>query len=531
MRTGELGGRGTGRPMAGSGRARAGRERRRVVWTVSALAILLFALVTGAQSAALPAAEPPAGDPPPAELQAAGVPAAGSQPLMVPVDPEPLALGLHLGSEPLSASASLPIAAALGATVVPIDFEWERVQPAPERFEWEDYDFAVRRARSLQLQPVGVLVYPAEMEWTGEGGRPVSWPTARQSDWLFFVDQVIARFGWAISEWVVAREEPLDADPLLWAREAVPHARFVQETAAVIRRGLPGARVRVAASGMDLLWLEVFAREGGLDGVDGLVLDVNRWPAPPDGLPVVIHDVRGILRELGHDPELWVWRFGYPTHEGLSRTPPHRRGVSREQQADYLVRSHVLLAQAGIRLVLYQELMDGGWERDAAENSFGLLQRDGELKPAARAYQTLARQLGGRHYGLPPVSTGNSDDATVQAMGALLAALRAWLGGAETWREGQPRVAVHPFAGAPDDGLVLVLWTPEGGAAGTPQTVPRVRLEELALPAWVQVRVTDGQGVLLDHIPLGPAPVYVEVVAVAEPAPPVDPLDGEGVAD
>src|SRR5690606_37922002 len=148
----------------------------------------------------------------------------------------------------------------------------------------------------------------------GGGARPAG-AGGRRSGWLAGVGQAVARFGWAITGWVLAREEPADADPLRWAREAVEHARLVQEAAAAIGRVQPGAQVRAAASAADLLWLEVFAREGGLGGLAGLVLEANRWPVPPEGLPVAIDEVRSLVREWGQDLELWVWRFGYPTHQ------------------------------------------------------------------------------------------------------------------------------------------------------------------------------------------------------------------------
>src|SRR5690606_9935470 len=66
-----------------------------------------------------------------------------------------MSFGLHLGPDPLAASALMPIAGSLGATVAPIEFAWERVQPEPERFAWDGYDFAVRRARTYGLRPVG----------------------------------------------------------------------------------------------------------------------------------------------------------------------------------------------------------------------------------------------------------------------------------------------------------------------------------------------------------------------------------------
>ncbi|MFS8542579.1 MAG: hypothetical protein LOD91_01885 [Limnochordales bacterium] len=478
---------------------RRGRRSRGADAAVLAGAVLLALAVFGGSAGSSPL----------------GLAGAGPMAPGIILEPQPLILGLHTGPDPLRTAASIPVAAALGAGLVPIDFEWARAQPAPDRFAWEDYDFAVRRARAHQLRPVGVLYYPQDPPWPGEEGRGPGGPAAHRIAWLAFVEQAVARFGWAITDWVLAREEPADADPLLWAREAVEHARLVQEAAAAIGRVQPGAQVRAAASAADLLWLEVFAREGGLGGLAGLVLEANRWPVPPEGLPVAIDEVRSLVREWGHDLELWVWRFGYPTHQGISRTPPHRRGVSPQEQAEYLVRSHVWLARAGVGAVLYHELMDSGWERDAAGSNFGLFQRDGQGKPAARAYRTLAQKLGGRTYGLPqPAVPGAADDVAVEALGAVLAAIRA----AFEVVQAVPNVAVHPFAAGPGASLVVVLWAASPAAEDAALALP---LEPLALPERTEVHVTGWDGTPLDQLPLGRAPVYVEIRAGA--APPAEP--------
>ena len=429
----------------------------------------------------------------------------------LPAQWRPLTLGLHTGPDPLRIGAYMPVAAALGAAVVPIEFPWERVESAPGQFAWEDYDSAVHRARTQGLVPIGVLVYPSGLPFPEVGVARASWPAADGSGWLRFVEQAVARYAWAIRDWVVVRDEPADVDPLLWASEAAAHARFVRDTAAAIRRAQPEARVRVAASAADLRWLEVFIREGGLEGTAGLVLDVNRWPAPPEGLQVVISDVRALVQSLGYDPELWVWRLGYPTHAGVSQSAPYRTGVTAEQQAQYLVRSHVWLAHAGVELILWHELMDSGWEPDAAESNFGLWRRDGQAKPAAVAYRTLAARLGGRTYGLPqPSSSLDTDDVTVEALAVVLAALRERLSSSPVLSS----VAVHPFAGAPGDSLVIVIWL----AANPPPAAPvaAISLDELALPRGVRLEASDWAGEPMDQLLVGPEPVYLEIMPVVQ---------------
>src|SRR5690606_26753791 len=205
----------------------------------------------------------------------------------------------------------------------------------------------------------------------------------------------------------------------------------------------------------------------------------------------------------------WVWRLGYPTHAGVSQSAPHRTGVTEEQQAQYLVRSHVLLAHAGVELILWHELMDSGWEPDVAGSNFGLWRRDGQAKPAAVAYGTLASRLGGRTYGLPqPSPSLDTDDVTVEALAVVLAALRERLSGSPILLS----VAVHPFAGAPGDSLVVVIWVGANPPPAAP--VAAISRDELALPRGVRFKVSDWSGAPMSQLVVGPEPVYLEIIPV-----------------
>src|SRR5690606_31991043 len=95
----------------------------------------------------------------------------------------------------------------------------------------------------------------------------------------------------------------------------------------------------------------------------------------------------------GAAPELWVWRFGYPTHAGLSTTGPRRPGVTPEEQAVYVVKTHAILASAGVSAVLWDELVEGGPDPADARADFGSYGGVGRVKPAASAYASMTRML------------------------------------------------------------------------------------------------------------------------------------------
>lgn len=316
-----------------------------------------------------------------------------------------LQFGVHVAGEAGSFWWHLPLAASLGAGMAPLEFRWDLVEPVPGRFEWARFDAAVEAARASGMRLVGVLHYPAGLPPLSRMSRP-GWPSAHVDDWDYFVERVASRYGGEIEDWIVVRGRAGRRDPILGAAEADLDAQLVRTTAAALKRTQPRARLLASVPGADLRWLEVFMARGGLVEVDGLALEVNRWPAGPEGLERVIADVRALAAAAGAAPELWVWRFGYPTHAGLSTTDPRRPGVTPEEQAVYVVKTHAILASAGVSAVLWDELVDGGPDPADARANFGLYESVGRGKPAAFAYATMTRMLADLRYGWDAAAWG-----------------------------------------------------------------------------------------------------------------------------
>lgn len=302
--------------------------------------------------------------------------------------------GLHLGDDPETFVGHSGLAWAVGADIVPLEFRWDEVEWAPGRFAWTSLDAGIQAARRSGLRVVGVLYYPESLPPLSRTSR-AGWPSAHIDDWDYFVHRVVARYAGEIDDWIVVRERGPGGDPFLTAAEAGVDAVLAQVTADALHRANPAARLLAAVPGADLRWLSVFAAQGGLRAVDGLALDVNRWPVAPEGLEVVIDDVAAIAADLGYAPALWVWRFGYPTHLGLSWGEPRRAGVAPKEQAAFLVRAHVIAAAAGVEAVIYDELLDRSYDVFQARDNFGLYEYGGQGKPAAFAYMTMTRLLSG----------------------------------------------------------------------------------------------------------------------------------------
>ena len=209
-----------------------------------------------------------------------------------------LQFGVHVAGEAGSFWWHLPLAASLGAGMAPLEFRWDLVEPVPGRFEWARFDAAVEAARASGMRLVGVLHYPAGLPPLSRMSRP-GWPSAHVDDWDYFVERVASRYGGEMEDWIVVRGRAGRRDPILGAAEADLDAQLVRTTAAALKRTQPRARRLASVPGADLRWLEVFMARGGLAEVDGLALEVNRWPAGPEGLERVIADVRALAAAAG----------------------------------------------------------------------------------------------------------------------------------------------------------------------------------------------------------------------------------------
>lgn len=452
---------------------------------------------------------------------------------------EALRFGLHIGDDLERYQWYVPLAVGLSTGIVPVDIRWQEVEPAPGRFEWTSIDGAVDTATRHGLQVVGVLHYPADLPLS-RMSRP-GWPSGHVDDWDYFVHRTAVRYEDRIKHWIVVRDRSGERDPFLGAAEAEVDALLAQLTATAVHGAQPDARVFAAAPGADLYWLTLFAARGGFGAVDGLALELNRWPVGPEGLEVVVRDVRQLAAEVDAEPELWVWRFGYPTHVGVSTTPPRRAGVSELEQAVYIVKSYAVLASSGVTTVVWHELVDAGMDANDAHQNFGLYAGIGRRKPASQVYSTMTRMMAGLRYVSPeqvtlpaepiwadtlpeddnPVVADGSEfeDAAIddsishqpdveetfssssaaESIGDDVLHLDAEGIIAEAVQSGQ---YVHAHAFADDERVVVVAWTSERPSDGE---------HVLRLLDGAAVRVYDMVGRRLDAAAPGETPIYIEL--------------------
>lgn len=386
------------------------------------------------------------------------------------------AFGLHvrepMGVLPLHGT----IAATTGAEAVPVRFGWAEAEPTPGRFSVRKQEVFIDALKGQGLKVVGVLEYPSDMALPTADASRRGWPSGHPDDWAFFVSHVVSRFRDDVDAWIIDGGRKPDATDLFQAAGAEGYAAFVRITSGTVRRNEPVKLLLAVAPGTDDGWLELFIHYGGLAAVDGLALDVNRWPAPPSGLGVVMSSVEERARQAGQRPLLWVWDYGYPTHEGIPPGEPGVRGVSPDKQAVYAVQSHVRLLAAGAEAVFYKELLNQGADPSEPEHHFGMYTWALEPKPAFHAYATMTNMLTGLHYARggdvirrPMLPEEPGDDIIVDGMEADTLPYHFVFDyevlKSQVSEAGQV-AAAHVFTG--EAGTVIVLWAESPvGEAGT----------------------------------------------------------------
>lgn len=340
---------------------------------------------------------PPPPPPPPAPVPPP------PPPPPVPPPPPPIGAGPGFGTQfhcgwnhynNASRAAVLDKLKAAGVSWVRIDFAWDGIEDTAKgaRNSWYIgmMDTCVNLARARGINVLMTLwLTPA---WARSGGNNRMPPTNPQ-DYSDF-----AR--WAADHWrgrVAAWE--------VW-NEPDPYQSFfqgtIQQYASIVRAAYPGFKagdpntlvVLGGPSSNDDAWLSQLYGLGVKDYFD--VAATHPYQAIGDRAPEFTDDghrwwfthtpaIRQVMVANGDAAkQLWFTEFGWSAHANWTGVPNWQRGVTPEQQGDYLVRAH-RYAAANWNYVgamfWYKELAYPGGT-DVHEEGFALLNSDLTERPA-----------------------------------------------------------------------------------------------------------------------------------------------------
>jgi len=127
-------------------------------------------------------------------------------------------------------------------------------------------------------------------------------------------------------------------------------------------------------------FLERMFAVGGLDYMDAVA--VHPYRSGPDGLGGLdweLENLRSVMRRHGPERPIWATEFGIEISD---------QAASDLQSPIFMARMIAMMATNGVRQASWYALRDEQWWPN-----MGLFRLDGEMKPAARAFDFLRRQV------------------------------------------------------------------------------------------------------------------------------------------
>lgn len=300
-------------------------------------------------------------------------------------------------------------ASALGVHSIRTDFWWSMVESEPGEFDWTVADKAIETIAEAGLEPFPILSYasrwadtPAAFEDPEERARFARWA------------RTAARRHRESVTWFSAWNEP--NIPPYWTPRANPglYNLLFSETAEEVRAAHPDARiVGMVTAGPDTGFIESAYRAGAAEWTDAVSFhhyssELDEWVLKEE-----IRRVRRLMDRYGDsEAPLWI------TESGQSTLPSAVVAQqSHEDQADWIVKKHLVALAHGVERFYYFKMQDDPPERDP-DGGWGLLEADGTRKPSWYAYKTMVATVSpatfiGRAFGTE-ARASRRDEAEVQ---------------------------------------------------------------------------------------------------------------------
>ncbi|HEU4480516.1 MAG TPA: cellulase family glycosylhydrolase [Actinomycetota bacterium] len=297
---------------------------------------------------------------------------------------------------------------AAGVRWVRIDLSWERLQRGGRNERHRRY--LARADQSINLahrKGFKVMVtYWGTPGWANGGKEPSS-PPRRMRTFRDAARWVADRYRGKVQAWEIWNEPN---HPEFWKGTMRQYVRVLRAGYRGVKEGAPGTTVTSGGTSFnDYEWLQRFYAKDPQRWFDVLVTNPYMSPAdlepetPDNGTIWTIAAVRKVRRLMvdngDRDKRIWFGEFGWSSHPNDGTEENWQKGVTLEEQADYLVRA---LRYIGCnfpyvrRAVWYAEKnrpdpgsADKGEQQRA---NYGLLTYELEPKPA---YDALANVLAG----------------------------------------------------------------------------------------------------------------------------------------
>ncbi|MCU1481325.1 MAG: hypothetical protein JWQ19_2111, partial [Subtercola sp.] len=275
------------------------------------------------------------------------------------------------------------------------EFEWKRVEPSPGYYDWSKFDQTIAATDARNINVIGRLLFSAPWASSAPAGTAASdveyYPPTNLTDFTDYVTAVVHRYKGSVHVWEVWNEPN---SSLYWkpAPDPVAYAAMLKATYAAIKAEDPTATViNGGLVGFDYKFMDALRANNALSSIDGLGLHtfVNQ---SPDGSQseTWLDGAEAYLARYAPGKKIWITEMGWSTCSSTDSTCPSP--VTEAQQSQYLAQAYLDAASRGIAEISWWNLVEYGDSGDHLDN-FGLVERNGRLKPAYTALVNVGQAL------------------------------------------------------------------------------------------------------------------------------------------
>ena len=309
---------------------------------------------------------------------------------------------------------------AAGVHWVRVDMGWASLQESSKdsytQYHVDKADWIVNQARARGINVLGMLWRTPD--WANGGAGPTTPPTD-VDDYGRIARWAADHFKGRVAAWEVWNEPNLD---YFWNGSATDYVRLLKAAYPQFKAGDPTAEVVLGGpSYNDTGWLKNVYDAGAQGYFDVMATHPYQGVAdappetPDDGTMwtlshvAAVHDL--MVKHGDGDKEIWFTEFGWSSHPNQPDYKNWERGVTMQQQGDYLVRTIAYVRNKFpyvTHMFWYNERNRDSDDQQLA--NFGLLYRNLAPKPA---YDALKDYLGGSSQ---PAPTSPDPEPTTPAV-------------------------------------------------------------------------------------------------------------------
>ena len=305
----------------------------------------------------------------------------------------------------------------IGVRLVRQTFDWSQIETAPGRYDLSHHDDFVAALAEHGIRVLPILFNPPSFRSgaPSRGRRRGTYPPERYEDLGKFGAALARRYGpggtlWSereelrelpIRSWQVWNEPNI---PAYWPAgpDAAQYAELLRQTARQIRAVDPKAEIVTAGLPESRLGIPLEEFVGDLYRAQAKpafdTLAIHPYARDERGVLAAVEAARRVVAAQGDDAPIWVTEFGWASGGPESEFTVGEKGQARRIRGAFQ-RLAAERQRLGIRGLVYFNWRDGRpypGGRDFFGLHTGLLDLEGQPKPALDAFRNVLRQLASR---------------------------------------------------------------------------------------------------------------------------------------